>query len=399
MIVTTGGRETRSSSLSSMSSSTVFVGVWTSPLPRSRFLTSKRKPYLAQILCATFSSMAWLTLAKTPASIRSAMILKGFCLSCSARSRTTMGGLMVMTWASAGSKTFGVVLAGSVDRPAPAVLDWPCPLAPGMVGPDGATLPPRTPRISPRLLKSVRRWSIGRPGSLAPPGFSAGLAPGLGRNWMNPTLSPTLGPDGGGGGGGGASTTGTGFVSGGSSLETMGGLSIVGGAGEAGASAAGAAAAAAGAGAGAATASGWRLIWTASCDGAAGAAIGCSDGGGVATGGGAGGGGGGGGGAASSGYARMSCCSRYSAVILSSELEATRAAVRFNSFALANTCLLSKPSFFEMSYIRTGIFIYRFEPCLPYRLHRLDPNLPELLAASLTQPAVGGAGGGSRIRA
>src|ERR1017187_6020427 len=121
-----------------------------------------------------------------------------------------------------------------------------------MVGPDGATLPPRTPRISPRRLKSVLRCSIGRPGSLAPPGFSAGLAPGLGRNWMNPTLSPTLGPDGGGGGGGGASTTGTGFVSGGSSLETMGGLSIVGGAGEAGASAAGAAAAAAGAGAGAA---------------------------------------------------------------------------------------------------------------------------------------------------
>src|ERR1019366_8338985 len=111
----------------------------------------------------------------------------------------------------------------------------------------------------PRLLKSVRRWSIGRPGSLAPPGFSAGLAPGLGRNWMNPTLSPTLGPDGDGGGGGGASTTGAGFVSGGNSLVRMGGLSIVGGAGEAGASAAGAAAAAAGAGAGAPTASGWGL--------------------------------------------------------------------------------------------------------------------------------------------
>src|ERR1035441_7626301 len=270
MIVTTGGRETRSSSLSSMSSSTVFVGVWTSPLPRSRFSTSKRKPYLAQILCATFSSMAWLTLAKTPASIRSAMILKGFCLSCSAKSRTTMGGLMVMTWASAGSKTFGVVLAGSADRPAPAVFDWPWPLAPGMVGPDGATLPPRTPRISPRRLKSVLRCSIGRPGSLAPPGFSASLASGLGRNWMNPTLSPTLGPDGGGGGGGGASTTGAGFVSGGSSLETMGGLSIVGGAGEAGASAAGAAAAAAGAGAGAATASGWGIILTAGCGGGGG---------------------------------------------------------------------------------------------------------------------------------
>src|ERR1035437_4572854 len=259
MIVTTGGRETRSSSLSSMSSSTILVGVWTSPLPRSRFSTSKRKPYLAQILWATFSSMAWLTLAKTPASIRSAMILKGFCLSCSARARTTLGGLMGMTWASAGSKTFGVVLAGSADRPAPAVFDWPWPLAPGMVGPAGATVPPRTPRISPRRLNSVLRWSIGRPGSLAPPGFSTGLAPGLGRNWMKPTLSPTLGP-GGGGGGGGASTTGTGLGSGGSSLVTMGGLSIVGGAGEAGASAAGAAGAAAGAGGGAGTALGCGLF-------------------------------------------------------------------------------------------------------------------------------------------
>jgi hypothetical protein len=56
---------------------------------------------------------------------------------------------------------------------------------------------------------------------------------------------------------------------------------------------------------------------------------------------------------------------------------------------LANTCLLSKPSFFEMSYIRTGIFVYRFEPCLPYRLHRLDPNLPELLAPRQLQPVIG----------
>src|ERR1035441_1423268 len=93
-----------------------------------------------------------------------------------------------------------------------------------MVGPDGAALPRRTPRISPRRLKSVLRCSIGRPGSLAPLGFSAVLAPGLGRKWMNPTLSPTLGPDGGGGGGGGASTTGAGLVSGGNSLVRMGGL-------------------------------------------------------------------------------------------------------------------------------------------------------------------------------
>jgi hypothetical protein len=39
---------------------------------------------------------------------------------------------------------------------------------------------------------------------------------------------------------------------------------------------------------------------------------------------------------------------------------------------------LSKPSFFEMSYIRTGIFLYHFGLCLPHSLHRLDPKSPEL---------------------
>src|SRR2546423_1061132 len=37
------------------------------------------------------SSIAWLTLAKTPEPIKSAMILKGFCLSCSASSRRRRG--------------------------------------------------------------------------------------------------------------------------------------------------------------------------------------------------------------------------------------------------------------------------------------------------------------------
>jgi hypothetical protein len=51
--------------------------------------------------------------------------------------------------------------------------------------------------------------------------------------------------------------------------------------------------------------------------------------------------------------------------------------VRFKAFALARTCLLSKPSFFEMSYIRTGIFLYRFRRCLPHSLHRLNPKSQE----------------------
>src|ERR1039458_2479573 len=117
--------------------------------------------------------------------------------------------------------TFGVVDAGSADRAAPAFLDWPANLLPDIAGPAGAPVPPRTPRISPRRPKSVLRWSIDRPGSLAAPGFSGSLAPGLGRNWMNPTLSPTLGP-GGGGGGGGTSMTGSALISGGSSLMTLG---------------------------------------------------------------------------------------------------------------------------------------------------------------------------------
>src|SRR5437870_1592802 len=55
-----------------------------------------------------------------------------------------------------------------------------------------------------------------------------------------------------------------------------------------------------------------------------------------------------GGGAARWGWSRMICCSRYSAVILSRELEATLAAM-LKALALESTSLFSKPSFFEMS--------------------------------------------------
>ena len=56
-----------------------------------------------------------------------------------------------------------------------------------------------------------------------------------------------------------------------------------------------------------------------------------------------------GGGATKFGCAALSWSSRYSAVILSSELEATRAAMMPSSLALARTSLFSRPSFFEMS--------------------------------------------------
>src|ERR1051325_2287784 len=69
--------------------------------------------------------------------------------------------------------------------------------------------------MSPRLINSVRRWSIGRGGSLTAPGFSGGFAWALVGSWMKPTLSPTFGPVGKGGGGGGAA--GGGATSGGGS--------------------------------------------------------------------------------------------------------------------------------------------------------------------------------------
>ena len=49
------------------------------------------------------------------------------------------------------------------------------------------------------------------------------------------------------------------------------------------------------------------------------------------------------------------CSSRYSAVILSNVLEATFALVMPNSLALARTSLLGIPTFFAISYMRTGI--------------------------------------------
>ena len=53
--------------------------------------------------------------------------------------------------------------------------------------------------------------------------------------------------------------------------------------------------------------------------------------------------------AAISGWSLRSCSSRNSAVILSSELEATLAALMPNALALEMMSLFSKPSFFEMS--------------------------------------------------
>ena len=58
--------------------------------------------------------MDWLTVAMTLSFINSAMMANGFCFKASARARTTMGGLMVMIWASEGSEIFG--WAGAAGR-------------------------------------------------------------------------------------------------------------------------------------------------------------------------------------------------------------------------------------------------------------------------------------------
>src|SRR5208283_1987628 len=126
---------------------------------------------------------------------------------------------------------------------------------------------------------------------------------------MNPTFSPIFGPAGLGGGGGGSTT-------GGGATSTWGGSSLTSGWGG----------------------SGGGLMTTM---GSTGAALGAGGGGASLT--------------ATSGCSLQSSSSRYSALILSSELDGTLAASMPSDLALARITLFSRPSFFEMSYIRTGI--------------------------------------------
>ena len=134
--------------------------------PRSRFSTSNLKPYFAQTFAAMPSSMDWLTLAKTPASMRSAMTLNGFCFNWSASSRTTIGGLSVMICASAGRK--GLVSAGRPGRAgAGAGAGRPCPGPPRRS--NGCGRPPSRPP------------GCGRPGGSL---TAAILSPGLGADGL-----------------------------------------------------------------------------------------------------------------------------------------------------------------------------------------------------------------------
>ena len=73
--------------------------------------------------------------------------------------------------------------------------------------------------------------------------------------------------------------------------------------------------------------------------------------------------------AATSGCILISSSSSHSAVILSSELEGTLAAAMPIALACARISLFSRPSFFEMSYIRTGINFHRRRPEWAIGLH------------------------------
>ena len=128
MIVTTGARCCRSSSLSSASSSTFFlVEVLTRPAPRSRRSSRKRKPFLAQISRATGSSMDWLMLAKTLSDIRSAISWNGLRFISSARSRTMIGVFMAINGPSAGASYFNL-------RGSPAGVGVACSASVGLAG-------------------------------------------------------------------------------------------------------------------------------------------------------------------------------------------------------------------------------------------------------------------------
>ena len=136
------------------------------------------------------------------------MILNGFCFNCVASSRTTIGGLMTMTSPVVGATNFGG--AGAAGLAGAELFGWPENL--GLPEDDPRPPePPRTLRISPRRLNSVREGSLALVGSDPP----LVLPEGFCGSWMKPTLSPTWGPAGLGGAGGifGASTAGAGVDS------------------------------------------------------------------------------------------------------------------------------------------------------------------------------------------
>jgi len=223
-----------------------------------------------------------------------------------------------------GSANLGVAgLDGST------LAGWPpCPVRPGgncwRPGPEGN--PPRCcwrPSGLPRE-KSGRPVAgpvPGRPGgSLTAPGLSPGREVGRLGNWIKPILSPTCGPVGTGGGGEATGDCGSALAitaspfSAGTSVAGTAGFSVA---------TIGSTGAGSGAGGGGGGGAVTRIIFSGSAGGA-GAAV-------------------------AAGFPPVNFSSRYSAVILSSELEGTLAAVMPSSLALARTSLFSRPSFFEMS--------------------------------------------------
>lgn len=210
----------------------------------------------------------------------------------------------------------------SVRPPAPGLTPETCER------PDCGKSPPLKLRPSPRPRPKSGRWDPIPPrpgGNFAAGVFSPERDTGFTGNWMNPTLSPTWGPVGAGGGGGGV----TGMAGGAGDSTAAAACSplatavsmVSASTASSGTGAATAGAVGTGVGSGGAVT---NMIFSGSAAGLAGA----SDG---------------------TGFFPASCSSRYSAVILSRELEGTLAAVMPSSLAFARTSLFSRPSFFEIS--------------------------------------------------
>src|ERR1051325_4176755 len=108
MMVTTGGRATISSFLSSFwTISTLGGGAWTCACSLTRFSTSKLNLCRSQSLLAADSSIVWLIEAKILSSINSEISWNGFSPSFPARSLTTIGGFMWIVCVNFGFTTAG----------------------------------------------------------------------------------------------------------------------------------------------------------------------------------------------------------------------------------------------------------------------------------------------------
>jgi len=177
MIVTTGGRAPGPRLCPPHPARPRASGHATNPLPALALFHLEPEAVLgADLLRNGFRQWPGSRWQRRPTPFRSAMILNGFCFSWSASSRTTIGGLIVMTVALAGNTILGADAVSADLAKAETFFGIPCRL-PGSAGAPGGLVTPRPPRRSPRLAKSALLISPGLAGSLALPVLSPSLEP------------------------------------------------------------------------------------------------------------------------------------------------------------------------------------------------------------------------------